>query len=162
MKKFIVFPLILLLLCGCSQKKQVTPILDNISFVAKITYNDEKYECDSVINNNVLNLVVSQPEEIKDLSLTLDQNGVEANFKGVSFTPDVDSFPQGALAQILFDIFTDISENKKADLKDDNCVINGKIDEHEYIFTFAPSGLPIRLTINDLDFVVEFNNVTIL
>lgn len=153
---------VVLLLCGCSKNTQVTPVIDNISFAAKITYGDDKYQCESTVKNDVLNLVVKEPDEIKDLSLTLDKNGVQANFKGVSFTPDLNSFPQGAVVQILFDILDDVSKNKNAELKGENCVIVGNVNDYEYTFTFAPTGLPIQLSVDEIEFVVEFNNVTII
>lgn len=162
MKKLFVLLFVALLLCGCSKKSQVTPIVDNISFVAKITYGDDEYLCDLTIKNNVLNLVVKEPEEIKDLSLMLDKNGAQANFRGISFTPDVNSYPQGAVVQILFDILDDVSKNKSAHLDDENCIITGNVNDYDYTFTFAPTGLPIRLTADDIGLVIEFNNVTII
>lgn len=161
MKRLFVLPLIVLTLCGCSKIETATPILKNISFIAEIHYQELDFVASSNITNDALNLTVMEPKNIEDLLLTIDKNGITAKFKGISHNCDADSMPQSAAARILYDIFLDISGNKEIVSKDDNCVINGRVDEYKYIFTFAPSGLPINLEVDELDLYVNFKNVTV-
>ena len=160
-KKLLAFPLVLLLLCGCGKPKAVTPALDNISFIAEIDYGDTEFAANASIAENTLNLVITKPQEIKDLTLNITKNGATAEFKGVTYTPNINSIPGGAIAQVLYDILNDIAGNKTANCDEENCEIEGSINGYQYEFTFSPSGLPISLQIDDLDLEIEFKNVTV-
>lgn len=160
-KKLFALPLALLLLCGCANNKTVTPILNNISFTAEIDYGDTEFVGNATLSEGTLNLTVTEPQEIKDLILKLDKNGITAEFKGVTYTPDINSLPQGAIAQVLYDILNDIVGNKTANCDEENCEIKGRVNGYDYTFVFSPSGLPISLEIDDLDLEIKFKNVTV-
>lgn len=160
-KKLFALSLTLLLLCGCAEKKAVTPVLNNISFTAEIDYGDSEFVGNATLSDGALNLTVTEPQEIKDLILMLDKNGVTAEFKGVTYTPDINSLPQGAIAQVLYDILNDIADNKTANCDEENCEIKGSVNGYDYTFVFSPSGLPISLDVDDLDLEIKFKNVTI-
>ena len=51
--------------------------------------------------------------------------------------------------------------NKECLLEDGNCLISGEIEQYEYEFIFAPSGLPLSLYIYGVDLKILFNNVII-
>ena len=158
-----VLPFALLLLCGCANTKNVTPVLNNISFTAELDYGDSEFIADAQLSQDALKLVVREPREIKDLTLNIDKNGAVAEFKGITYTPDIDSLPQGAVAQILYDVFNDISKNtKSAVCNEENCEINGRAGGYKYSFEFSPSGLPISLEIDDINLDVKFSSVTLL
>ncbi len=158
MKRLIVLPFIILLLCGCSNHKTTTVILNNISFTAKINYDKQEYTCDTTIDEGGIKLIVSEPEQIEGLTLNINKNGITSEFKGISYTPDLNSLPEGAVAQVLFNVLNDV--NNKQALKDNqNSKITGKVDDYKYDFYFSPSGLPLFLEIRDLNITVEFNNV---
>ena len=161
MKKLFVLPLVLLLLCGCSQTETATPILNNISFTAQIEYGENDYICDVMVADNTLNLTVTEPQEIKGLTLIVSENGIMAEFNGISYAPDISTLPQGAVVQVLYNVLKDVADNKTADCDDENCEITGRIDDYKYTFVFAPSGLPISLEIEGLDLEILFNNVTL-
>ncbi|MBQ8268043.1 MAG: hypothetical protein IJZ21_06655 [Clostridia bacterium] len=161
-KKLFVLSFALLLLCGCADNKTVTPVLDNISFTAQIDYGDSEFVGNATLSNDTLNLTITEPQEIKDLILKLDKNGVAAEFKGVTYTPDINSLPQGAIAQVLYNILNDIAASQDTAIcGEENCVIENKINGYDYEFTFSPSGLPISLEIDDLDLEIKFKNVTV-
>lgn len=160
-KKLLAFPIVLLLLCGCAEQKAVTPVLDNISFTAEIDYGDNEFAANATLAEDALNLVVTKPQEIKDLTLDITKNGVTAEFKGVTYTPEISSLPEGAIAQVLYNILNDIAGNKTANCDEENCVIKSQVNGYEYEFTFSPSGLPISLQIGDLDLEIKFKNVTV-
>lgn len=161
-KKLFALSLTLLLLCGCAEKKAVTPVLNNISFTAEIDYGDSEFAGNATLSDGALNLTVTEPQEIKDLILKLDKNGVTAEFKGVTYNPDINSLPQGAIAQVLYDILNDITASQDtATCDEENCEIEGKVNGYDYTFVFSPSGLPISLDVDDLDLEIKFKNVTI-
>ncbi len=161
LKKLLVFPLVFLLLCGCAQNKKATPILNNISFTAEIDYDDSEFKARATVADGALNLVIIEPQEIKDLILNITKNGVTAEFKGVTYTPDISSLPQGAIVQVLYNIINDISSGKMANCDNENCEISGRVDGYKYDFKFSPSGLPISLKVDDFDLEIEFKNVTV-
>ncbi len=160
MKKFFVLPLLLVIFCGCSQPKQISPILNDISFEAQISYENENFVCDTTLLDDTLNFSVIKPDEIKGSSLTLSENSVKAEFNGLSFEPDINSIPQGAVIKVFLEVLKDVKD-KKIDCNDNNCIINGSVSEYEYKFVFAPTGLPISLTIDELDLEIDFKNVTV-
>ncbi len=161
MKRFIVLPVVALFLCcGCSKSNTVTPILDNISFIALIRCDEQEFTCDVTIADSSLKLVVNEPKQIDGLTININKNGITAEFMGVSYTPDLNSMPQGAVAQVLFKVLNDAA-NKEVVCDDENCEITGRVDGYRYDFTFSPSGLPLLLEIDDFDIKIKFNNVAL-
>ena len=160
MKKIIILPLIALVLCGCTKTKHVKPVLNNILFTASITFNNSIFIADATLSEDVLELVVNEPQEIKGLILSISKNGVKAKFNDISYALDINSLPNGSAIQILFDIFKDI-EGKNAVCNNENCLIQGKVNNYLYDFIFSPVGLPILLEIKDLNLKINFTNVTI-
>ncbi len=150
----------LFILCGCAQKSKTAPVLNDISFETEISYGQHKYSGDVTLADDILNLTVTAPKEIKGLTLKLDENGVTAKFKGISIAPDIDSLPQGAVGNILFGVLND-AKSKTIEHSEDNCEIKGMIDGCEYVFVFSPSGLPISLKVDKLELEIEFKNVTV-
>lgn len=151
---------LLLTLCSC-KKSEVSPKVFGISFVADISYNGERYECETVIEDSKkTTLTVTSPEDIKGLVVTVDGDKKTAEFMGLCYSPKEDN-PICALAQNILDIMSDISlGGKTAELGDKNCVIKGSKNKKDYIFTFSPAGLPLSLNIPDSDIEAVFKNVT--
>ncbi len=149
------------MLCGCTQIEVATPILNNISFAAEIDYGEDEYAADATFTDGTLNLVVTEPPEINGLTLKISKNAATAEFEGVSYTYDISSLPQGAVAQVLYNILNDVSNGKTANCDNQNCEISGRVEGYKYEFEFSPSGLPISLTVDELDLEIDFKNVTI-
>ena len=160
LKKFLILPLLFCIICGCSQKRQVKPILNNIAFTALADYNSDKYNVDATITDGALNLIVNEPEKIKGFVLQIDKNNVKAEYKGISYDSDIDSLPQAAIARLLFNIVDDISD-KNLICSNENCEIIGEVDDIQYNFIFSPAGLPLSLNIEDINLKIEFSNVTL-
>lgn len=153
-------PLVFVLLCGCTSQKEISPVLIEISFTTQITYCDTKYVCDASLSDDKLNLLLSEPQEICGLSLEIGKDKFIANYMGLSYEPDIDSLPSSAVAQIMFNVINDAT-SKTFNTADQNCEIFGMVDDLNYIFTFSPSGLPLSLKIDDINFTAEFSNVTL-
>ena len=160
MKKLLAIVIVFLLLCGCVQNAATTPVLNNISFIAEISYGESEYSADVSIRDDVLNLVVTAPKEIDGLSFKLDKNGIKANFKGIPFDLDTVSLPKGAVYQVLICVLDD-AKQKTAISGDGNCKITGDVDGNKYMLLLSPSGLPIELEIKELDFQMKFTDVTV-
>lgn len=160
--KILILPLVFLLFSGCTSKKAVEPVLNNINFSAMITYNDAEFECYVEILDGNFTSTVVKPETIKDFTLRFNSDGVTAEYLGITYTPETHCMPSTAAVQILYDIINDVSkQGLTAYCKEENCTINRYINDYAYSFEFSPSGLPISLSIDDLDLEIKFNNVTV-
>lgn len=161
MKRFLVILIVVLMLCsGCSKQNTTLPTLNNISFIAQINYCEQVFVCDISINEQNLNLVVNEPQVINGFTVIIDENGTNAEFMGVSYTQDVNLMPQDDIANIILNVIKDASA-KYMVYDNENCVITGKVDDYGYEFTFAPSGLPLHLTVDDIDLDIDFKNITV-
>lgn len=164
MRRFFCFLLCLFMLCGCSAATEtVTPVLEGISFTAKINYYNEYYECDTELSENgSMRLTVRQPDDISGMRLIFDGKSITAEYMGLTYTPHTDALPVGGVAQLLYGIIGDMKSQSKIPAKDNrNCVFDGRIDEQAYSFCCSPSGLPLYIEIPDGSFRIEFSNVSI-
>lgn len=161
MKKILVLPLMFVFLCGCSKKSTVAPIVNDISFEAEIEYDESQFICDVIIEENVFDITVTEPQNISDLRFVLSGDEVTVDFEGISYSKAIDDLSDNSVSKILFKVFSDINNGKFAEYDGENCKISGETDNYEYDFTFSPSGLPIDLEIDDLDLRIEFKNVTL-
>ena len=148
----------MVLICGCSQKNKTKPIVDNIAFTAKITINSSEYIGDASIENSVINIDIKEPETIKGLLLSIDKNGIQAKFNGVSYNSAIDSLPHSAFGVAIYDVIGDIAD-KNVVYNDENCKIEGKVAAGKYAFVFSPTGLPLYLEFENIK--IEFNNVSL-
>ena len=153
-----------LLLIGCNAKKDILPILTKLQFTAQIDHYNENYSCFTEIDSHGdMTVEVITPEEINGMLLTFTDDGVNAQYKGITYTPKIDAMPVGNVAQIMYDIFDDISNEKAmASVNENNCEISGRISDKKYFFTFSPTGLPLTLEIPDDSFKITFKGVTII
>lgn len=160
MKKIFVLLFSFLLLCGCASEKSTSPIVDNISFTATINYNDTVYECNAEILHSNISLSLLKPNDIKDLIIKIDDNSITTEFFGVNHTYSLDSLPHGALARLILVVIDDVS-NKTIEHTEGNGELCGFCDEYNYKFVFSPSGTPLLLEINELNFSMEFKNIVL-
>lgn len=162
MKKLFALPLVFLILCGCTNKKTVTPILQNISFNAVVSYGDNDFSCNTKLTEDSLTLVLNEPKEIKGLTLCFSKNGVVAEYHGIKYERDSLTQTDAAPSQFLYGIINDIkSQNCSIQHTNENCFAEGKLQGNKYIFEFSPTGLPISLKIDELDLKIDFKNVTL-
>lgn len=163
--KFKLFLLLvpILILCGCSAKQNVSPILREISFEADISYYNEKYVCESVVDSDgKLTIEFKYPEDLADLKVFFQNGKANIEYMGLTYTPN-NGMPAGSVVQTLGDIFSVVEKEGGAAVKDgENCVIDGRYNDTYFKLYFTPSGLPLSVLIPDDSFKIEFNNLTVL
>ena len=82
---------------------------------------------------------------------------------GFTYTPKTGKLPVNNVVRIMFEAIEDVGDNTVITSKSgENHKIKGKIDAGEYIFTFSPSGLPLRLEISDIKYIVRFSDLTLV
>lgn len=165
MKRFLCALFCLVLLCGCSGSiKTVTPVLSGISFTAKVSFYNEYYECETVIDTDgAMRISVLSPADISGMRLIFSNDSVTAEYMGLTYTPKTESLPVGSVAQTFYGIIKDLSAKETIPIKaNENCIYEGRINERAYSFCFAPSGLPLYIEIPDNSFRIDFSGVKIL
>ena len=151
------------ILCGCSGKGELSPILRGISFEADISYYNEKYVCDTIIDKDGnLTMNFKYPQDISDLKIFFNDGKAKIEYMGLTYTPD-DRMPAGSVAQTLYDIISDVEKTDSTPIKDsENCMLDGRYNNTYFKFYFSPSGLPLSVLIPDDSFEIQFNNLTII
>lgn len=162
--KLLVLVVTFIMLCGCSTKQKVSPILRGISFEADISYYNEKYVCDSVVDSDgKLTMKFKYPEEISGLKIFFEYGKINIEYMGLTYTPKDNAIPTGSVAQALYNVISTVEcENSTAVKDGQNCMIEGRYNEKYFKLYLAPSGLPLSILIPDDSFKIQFNNLTLL
>ena len=166
MKRIIclIFSLLLVLIfAGCENSNKITPLLSDLSFTAKITCNGDTFEYDvktTALKNNKIKL------EAKNCSTgviyTFQDSAITEEFSGIKVTRDISSLTKSSVLDILYLIFSDITENSKAITeKDDEYLIKSSCSKYDYTITFGSSGIPIEISENNFGAKVIIKNAII-
>ena len=162
--KLLVLVVTFVILCGCSTKQKVSPILRGISFEADISYYNEKYVCDAVIDSDgKLIMEFRYPEELSGLKIFFEYDKANVEYMGLTYTPKDQGMPTGSVAQALYNVISTVeSEDSVAVSDGENCIIEGRYNDTYFKLYLAPSGLPLSIFIPDDSFKIQFNNLTVL
>ena len=152
------------MLCGCSSKENITPIVKDISFKAVVHYYNEIYECAvQVSGEGDAQINIIEPKELAGMKFTCKDDKIVAEYLGLKYEPQLDSIPSGAVLKALYSIINDANkENAKAEQSEGNYEICGKIGDYSYTLMLSPAGLPIKAKIPDDRYTIEFKDVTIV
>lgn len=157
MKKICLVLTLVLLLCSCSSKREITPCLAGISFTAEIVYYNESYSLDGTISKSgELTAKMKEPEELSDLKIMISESGTVVDYKGLTYTPLEGTMP---FAKVISELYKPIFET----IKNETAVTSsdGILKGENFTFKLSPTGLPLELMIPDERFQVKFYNVTI-
>ena len=159
-KILIMFLLIVTLLCGCKRAAKGNRIsLESMSFTADITYYNEDYSADCVVDRNGnLTAVFSQPKSLAGLKFEFSPDKNTVTFNGIKIENSDKYLPQNSVVSVIDEVFK-LCNNADAKESKHNFVVKGTVGKNEYVFTAAPSGLPISLEVPDLALKVDFNNI---
>ena len=161
MKKTLVVVFILVIvLCGCSEKKKITPKVNNISFVAEITYYNEKITLKTSFDaKGNMKATVLKPEDFKSLEFDFKDDKVTAQFLGLTYTPQTGNLSVNHAAKIIYDAFRDAEKHSEITIKNgENCQIKGE----SYVLEFSPAGLPLSLELKNNGYKAIFNELRVL
>lgn len=162
-----VFSLILIFTAftGCSGKSaDITPVTENITFTAELTYYNECYEGNaSVLQDGSMHIELLSPDELKGLSFNFDGEQAAAEFSGLKYNYKPAEMPEGAVCTYLYDIFSDIRKRNKAVISDKNgYYIYGDIGKSKYKMLLGATGLPISVDSEASGFSAVFKNATVI
>lgn len=150
---------------GCSGKKNdITPVTENITFTAELTYYNECYEGNaSLSQDGSMHIELLSPEELKGLSFDFDGEQVTAEFSGLKYNYTSAQMPEGAVCTYLYDIFSDIRKGNKTVISDKSgYYIYGNIGKSKYKLLLGATGLPISVDSEASGFSAVFKNVTVI
>lgn len=158
MKKVFAAVLVCLMLCSCGSANTVKPTLLGTEFTAKMTYYNEQYSFDGKITEDgKLIARLSEPEELSDITLTLDGEQTIAEYKGITYTPIEGNMPFSAVMERFYLPIKDMAYKESVELDSDGAAK----DTQGYKFYLAPTGLPNRLNIGDENFSITFYDISI-
>ena len=153
--------LLALLLCSCSSAKEIRPYLAGISFTADMTYYNESYGFDGeIFSDGTLKISMTEPEQLKDLNITVSGEGMTVEYKGLTYSPVEGSMPFSAVLEEFYNPLREIVLSDTA-VADSNGVLTGSAGTLGYTLTVSPTGLPQKLEIPDERFTVKFYNVSV-
>ena len=146
------------MLCSCVSANTVKPTLLGTEFTAKMTYYNEQYSFDGKITEDgKLIARLSEPEELSDITLTLDGEQTIAEYKGITYTPIEGNMPFSAVMERFYLPIKDMAYKESVELDSDGAAK----DTQGYKFYLAPTGLPNRLNIGDENFSITFYDISI-
>ncbi len=159
MKKLVLVFFSFLVLCGCSASA-VTPVLKGITFTAEMTYYNESYTFSGhILKDGSLEVIIEKPDELKDLKLSIKNDQITAEYKGLTYTPVEGTMPFSAVIKEFYDPLKEVIE--KGLTADKNGILEVKSENLGYTLTLSPSGLPQRLELPDKRFSVTFYNISV-
>lgn len=163
MKRLFIICVSVFLLVGCSKNEGKKPILNDISFTADITYYNEKYTAKgSVDGKGNLCLEMIEPSELSGMVFTVDDRGVKVEYKGLTFSPNVNSL-SGSAADMIYSGFSAVrQENVDYEYGDKNYTVTAKNNNTEFVLCYSPSGLPLEIKSSSGVFKTQFYDIKTL
>lgn len=160
MKKIVFALLLILCLCSCT-KNQIELKLTEITFTAELSYFNEVYVFDGHIDKEgTLIAKIKEPEGLQDLKLTVNADGITADYKGLTYTANEATMPFSKIVSDFYGPIGFLCKNQSA-LEERDGEISGKFGNAEYVLTVSPTGLPQKLDISSQHIAVKFYNVSI-
>ena len=123
--------MLLFLLCGCTKKANVTPVMQGISFTADVQYGGSNYLADVSLQEECLNLIVHSPENINVLTLIVDKNGTTAKFTSKSvgtytITVTIDDYTADCIVNVVEDM-TGVDNATTVTIEPRKQIVNGQV-----------------------------------
>lgn len=163
MKRALSLFLLVLTLTSCSQKEKIEPKLSNISFVAEISYYNENYSADCTISNEgVLTAVIKIPKTLEGFTLTVSNDGVEAEYLGIKYRPTDGNMPFASVIKQVYDRLNLVRVSGDTKKEDKEYIRSIGEGAEKTSLHLTEAGYPILLRLPDERFFIEFYNVTIL
>ena len=164
MKRIICACVCCLLLCSCAKSTaQIKVVTKGISYTAHIFYNDKEYICDTVIDNSgKAEFLITKPKNLKDFTVVFENGKVTAKYKGLQFTPDISSMPQGAFLKELYSVHSFLENNKYTVYKQgEKFFVSGRADTLDFELTLSETGLPLEIQFSN-EFNIVFSQVSLI
>ena len=157
-----IFACAALIFSACSKADSVKPQLNNITFVADVSYGEEKYTLkSSVASDWTFNARVVSQGETENMQFAISPSGACVSYGDLKFTVEDAALPRENTVQLLYAaIKAAAGENLQKDERK-NCSVEGTLYTSRYTFSFSPSGLPLSLVIPDYGYKAVFRNVSV-
>lgn len=158
---FFVFLIFLIFLCGCKDN-EIDVKTSNISFNCQAKYNNDTYKfAVTVKRKDKAEVLIDSPSDVKGMKLLFNKDSVTIKYMGLTYKPNVKSFPADNMLFMLNDALKK-ADKAKRNKKSGNYCFFGKYNGEKYEFVFSPSGLPLSLKTNDGSLTMKFGNLTLV
>ena len=161
MKLKILLPVfIILLFSGCKSNEEAVMNLRSISFTSDITYYNENYSADCIIDSDGnFTALLTQPQSIAGLLLEYVGGECKIKYNGIEIKNSGSMLPANCSVDVIYNILNDC-ENTLHSADNGNIEARGEYGGHKYLLSASPGGLPISLEIPDMGITVSFKNVS--
>lgn len=160
MKKAICVFMIVLCLCSCS-KGETEPELLGITFTAQLQFYNEAYVFEGkLLEDATLEMLLKEPEELKDLKLTVNDNGIKAEYKGLIYEANEATMPFSRVVQNFYSPLIAIA-NDKTLKADQNGEINGEFGGEKCSLLVSPTGLPQKFKLKSKQLELNFYSISV-
>ena len=135
--------LFIFLLTACENRTKITPITENISFVAEISYNDNEIVCNGEIDEKgTVKFTVVSPEEIEGFFYKFDEGKTQTGFGDINYP--FDEVSASNPFSTINSFFVTVRKDKSNILLKNNVFsYSGKCDYGKFKMNFGESGLPL-------------------
>lgn len=160
MKKLICVFIIALCLCSCA-KAETQPKLLSTTFTAELEFYNEEYVFDGeLLEDATLKISVKEPEELKDLNITVTDEGMKAEYKGLTYEANAATMPFSRVISQFYLPLKSIATDKTVKA-DKNGEINGEFASEKCSLIISPTGLPQKFEIKSKQLKLSFYNISI-
>lgn len=148
------------LLTSCNAPaKNIVPKTKGITFTTNVSYYNESYECEVLIEQNGdTSVSIISPDDIKGLTFKFVGNETSVNYGNLNFTLPQNS-PEQSVADFIYKVFEAPNETV---IKDgDEFYVEGKTKDYEYKLYLGATGLPLKITESTKRYQAIIKNPTI-
>ena len=148
-------------LAGCKDKNTGVLKLSGIRFTADFNCKNERYtaEC-GVDKNKCLTAKIITPDNLNGLVFTVIDNNCTASLGDIEIDGDEVYYPDEFFLKNLYEVMVK-SDGQEYSYSKENSAVSGVIDGRSYTLNVSPAGLPISLSIPEIDLKIDFNNLSI-
>lgn len=140
--------------CGNKSKTIVIDPIFSCSFSAE--YNDTSIKGDINVSDDNVKIVITEPDVIKGVTLTANNNQVSLEYMGLTKTFSQADYPQIAFISSIKEIISDVSMNKpEAVVIENGYGINGSFNGYEYNLIIDNDLLISKIYVPSIDLSVE-------
>lgn len=168
MKKLLCFILCTLLcipLSGCNNKSsEVTAVTSGLKFTAHTTYLEENYEYHiTVTENGEMLTEVFDKEKNTILTAHFSDENVTLRYSDLEYKTEISALPQGLIIDFFYSVFCDTATKKDNVLfQNDQYLISGSTDKYKYKMFLGQTGIPIKITEENLSITAVLKNQALL
>ena len=163
MKKFLYLILIFALFCSaCKQKSSdVTVVTTGLSFTAAASYLDNQNSYSVIIGKNGNTKIGNSDNSEQNITYHFEGQKLEISYNDLLYKCNLSAIKEGSIPEIIYYAFI-CAKTEKVNFKNNEYFITCKNDKYKFKIYLGQTGLPIKITEQNFDVIINILNPTIL